>query len=248
MKEFNPSLSIDCVIFGLDLEEQALKILVYERDIFHADNVEKKNLKLPGSLLEKGVNLDESAHQTLFELTGLKNIYLKQFHAFGDIDRINSGAEQAWIEKHYQTKIGRIVTVAYYALIRIDRLSPDQSKIKDKLRWIDINNAHNLAFDHSMILKTAREVLCNDLRFQNVSIFELLPKKFSLSQLQMLYEIILGVKLDKRNFRKKVSKADYVVPLGEKQIGVSHKPAALYAFNKKKFDERDTTHHYYFTS
>ena len=221
MREFNPSLSVDCVIFGLDIEEQALKILVYEREIFPDDKVEKKNLKLPGSLLEKDENLDESAYRTLNELTGLKNIYLKQFQAFGDIDRINTGAEKGWVERHYHTKVGRIVTVAYYALIRIDRLSPDQSKIKDKLRWIDINNANNLAFDHTNILQVAREVLCKDLRFQNVSIFELLPKKFSLSQLQMLYEIILGINLDKRNFRKKISKAEYIVPLGEKQIGVT---------------------------
>ncbi len=248
MKEFNPSLSVDCVIFGLDIDEQALKILVYERAIFDNDQVEKKNIKLPGSLLGKDENLDESAYRTLNELTGLKNIYLKQFQVFGDVDRISSGAEKGWIEKHYQTKVDRVVTVAYYALIRIDRLSPDQSKIKDKLRWIDIENANNMAFDHSNILKVAREALCKDLRFQNVLIFELLPTKFSLSQLQMLYEVILGVKLDKRNFRKKISKANYVVPLGEKQTGVAHKPAMLYSFDKKKFDERDIMNQYYFTS
>ena len=237
MHELNPSLSVDCVIFGLDTNEQALKILVYERDIFPGENSGNKNLKFPGSLITEDEDLDESAYRTLKELTGMQNICLKQFQAFGDPARIKYDEEREWSERHYGIKINRVVTIAYYALIRIDKQNPDQEQIKDKLRWINVDNADGLAFDHSFILAKAREALQQDLIFQNVIAFELLPEKFTLNQLQSMYELILGSPLDKRNFRKKIGKAEYIVPLGEKQKGVAHKPAMLYRFHKKKFEK-----------
>lgn len=241
MSEFNPSLSVDCVIFGLDFCEQALKILVYERDIFHDADSGNKNLKFPGSLVEADENLDDSAYKVLKDLTGLQNVCLKQFHAFGDPDRIKHGEEKEWVETHYGVKINRIVTVAYYALIRIDEQNPNQSQIKDKLRWINVDSAGKLAFDHSHILAHAREALQMDLILQNVMAFELLPEKFTFMQLQSMYELILGTNLDKRNFRKKIGKAEYIVSLGEKQNGVAHKPAMLYSFDRKKFEKSRET-------
>lgn len=237
MTTLNPSLSVDCVIFGLDTKEQVLKILVYERDIFPGENSGNKNLKFPGSLVAEEEDLDESAYHVLKELTGLQNVCLKQFQAFGDPARIKYDEERAWTERHYGIRINRVVTIAYYALIRIDVKSPEQSKIKDKLKWINVNNAENLAFDHSHILKHALTTLRQDLIFQNVCAFELLPKKFTLNQLQSMYEVILGNLLDKRNFRKKIAKADYIIPLGEKQKGVAHKPAQLYKFDKSSFEK-----------
>jgi len=237
MHELNPSLSVDCVVFGLDTNEQTLKILVYERDIFPDNQSGNKNLKFPGNLVTEDENLDESAYRTLNELTGMKNICLKQFQAFGDPARIKHHEEREWSEMHYGIKINRVVTIAYYALIRIDKQNPDQIKIKDKMRWININKAKNLAFDHSFILAHALAALRQDLIFQNVMGYELLPKKFTLNQLQSMFEIILGTSLDKRNFRKKIGKAIYIIPLGEKQKGVAHKPAMLYRFEKKKFEK-----------
>ena len=236
MHELNPSLSVDCVIFGLDTKEQTLKILVYERDIFPGGNSGNKNLKFPGNLITENENLDESAYRVLKELTGLKNICLKQFQAFGDPARIKYDEEREWSERHYGVKINRVVTIAYYALIQIDKQNPDQKLIKDKLRWINVDNAENLAFDHSFILTKARAALQQDLIFQNVMGYELLPEKFTLNQLQSMFGAILGSQLDKRNFRKKIAKANYIVPLGEKQKGVAHKPAMLYRFDKKKFE------------
>jgi hypothetical protein len=236
MHELNPSLSVDCVIFGLDTREQALKILVYERDIFPGENSGNKNLKFPGSLVTEDEDLDELAYRVLKELTGLQNICLKQFQAFGNPSRIKFGEEREWSERHYGVKINRVVTIAYYALIRIDKQNPDQKLIKDKLRWINVDNANNLAFDHSFILTKARAALQQDMIFQNVIGYELLPEKFTLNQLQSMFELILGNRLDKRNFRKKIAKAEYIVPLGEKQKGVAHKPAMLYRFDKKKFE------------
>ncbi len=237
MHELNPSLSVDCVVFGLDTDEQVLKILVYERDIFPGDKSGNKNLKFPGNLVTEDEDLDESAYRTLNELTGMQNICLKQFHAFGNPARIKYDEEREWSERHYGIKINRVVTIAYYALIRIDKQNPDQKKIKDKLRWINVDNADNLAFDHSFILTKARTALQQDLIFQNVLGYELLPKKFTLNQLQYMFELILGTPMDKRNFRKKMAKADYIVPLGEKQKGVAHKPAMLYRFDKMKFEK-----------
>ena len=237
MHKLNPSLSVDCVIFGLDANEQSLKILVYERNIFPGENSSNKNLKFPGNLVAEDENLDESAYRTLKELTGMQNVCLKQFHAFGNPNRIKYDEEREWSERHYGVKIDRVITIAYYALIRIDRQNPDQKLIKDKLRWINVDKANNLAFDHSTILAKAREALQQDLKLQNVIGFELLPEKFTLNQLQTMYELIFGSLLDKRNFRKKIGKVDFIVQLGEKQKGVPHKPAMLYRFDKKKFEK-----------
>jgi len=237
MSILNPSLSVDCVIFGLDTNEQALKILVYKRDIFPDQNSGNKNLKFPGSLVTEDEDLDSSAHRILRELTGMKNVCMKQFQAFGDPTRIKYDEEREWSEKHYGVKINRVVTIAYYALIRIDEHNPDQKLIKDSLRWIDVNKAQNLAFDHSHILMKAREALQQDLVFLNMEGFGLLPEKFTLNQLQSMYEVILGRSLDKRNFRKKISKANYIVPLNEKQTGVRHKPAMLHRYDKSLFDK-----------
>ncbi len=241
MSEFNPSLSVDCVIFGLDISEQALKILVYEREIFPETNSGNKNLKFPGSLLADNQTLDDSAYQVLKDLTGLQDVCLKQFRSFGNPDRIKYKEEREWIERHYGVKVSRVVTVAYYALIRIDSQNPNQSQIKDNLRWINVKNAGNLAFDHSNILTYAREALQKDLILQDVVAFRLLPEKFTLNQLQAMYELILDTNLDKRNFRKKIAKADYIYAIGEKQKGVAHKPAMLYSFDRQKFEKSKET-------
>ncbi len=230
-----PYLSVDCVVFGFEPQSRELKILVYEREIFDkkTGNV---NLKFPGSIVPMEDDLDDAAQKILYELTGLKNVCLKQFHAFGDPDRIKFDEEKKWAEKHYGVKINRVVTIAYYALIRIDKHNPEQQKIKDKLRWIEPAAAENMAFDHSLILQYALTALRRDALLKDVTIFELLPDKFTLAQLQALYEAVMGRKMDKRNFRKKISKARYIKRLNEKQKGVAHKPALFFRFDKNEFE------------
>lgn len=236
MSSFIPNLSVDCVVFGFDAEGKQLKILVYERDIF--DNKSgNMNLKFPGSMVPMDEDPDDSAHKVLFELTGLKKVCLKQFYAFGNPNRIKFDEEKKWVEKHYGVKIDRVVTIAYYALIRIDKSNPEQKKIVDKLKWITLDNTENLAFDHSLILQKALSVLRRDILLREVNGFELLPKKFTLPQLQSMYEVIIGKKLDKRNFRKKITKASYIKSLDEKQKGVAHKPANLYCFDTEEFEK-----------
>ncbi len=236
MASIIPYLSIDCVVFGFDSEEQQLNILVYEREIFNSDSG-NVNMKFPGSLLPHDEHINDSANRILFELTGLKDVCLKQFHTFGNPNRIKFDEERNWAEKHYGVKIDRVITIAYYALIRIDRQHPEQKRIVDKLNWIPISNAENLAFDHSTILIYALAALRKDLILREIDGFELLPKKFTLAQLQSLYEAIMGIKMDKRNFRRKITKAKYIKALGEKQKGVAHKPALLFSIEKNEFEK-----------
>lgn len=234
MSFFIPYLSVDCVVFGFDSITQELNILVYERDIFD-DQKGNMNLKFPGNMLPNDEDLDDSAHKMLFDLTGLKDVCLKQFYTFGHPNRFKFDEEKAWAEKHYDIQIERVITVAYYALIRINKKHPEQERIKDELKWIPIDKAENLAFDHSDILQKAISELRKDVLLKEVNGFELLPKKFTLAQLQSLYEAIMNKKLDKRNFRRKIAKAKYIQALDEKQKGVAHKPALLYQFYKPEF-------------
>ncbi len=236
---FIPNLSVDCVILGFDAQEQQLKTLVYNEEIFQ--NAGNKNWKFPGSLIPHGEDLDHSAQKILKELTGLNHVCLKQFHAFGNPHRIKSKEEKNWAKKHYGIKINRVVTIAYYALIRIDESNPEQKNIKDNLKWISVHQSDNLAFDHSEILRYALSVLRKDVLLQEVNMFELLPQKFTITQLQSLYEAIMDQELDKRNFRRKISKAKYIQASNEKQKGVAHKPALLFSIDKKEFEKSKTS-------
>ena len=237
MSLFIPNLSVDCVILGFDAKEQQLKSLVYQEEIF--DKAKNKNWKFPGSLVPQGEDLDDSAQRILKELTGLSQVCLKQFHAFGNPKRIKTKEEKQWVEKHYGMKTNRVVTIAYYALIRIDENNPDQKNIKGKIKWMDIHESDNLAFDHHEILKQALSVLRKDVLLQDVNMFELLPQKFTITQLQSLYEVIMDQPLDKRNFRRKIAKAKYIKALNEKQKGVAHKPALLFSIDKEEYQNSE---------
>ena len=129
-----------------------------------------------------------------------------------------------------------VVTIAYYSLINIDQDNSASFTLQSNARWYPVSEVKELAFDHLAIVQQALHVLRTDLRVQPIA-FELLPPKFTLRQLQQLYEVILGSSLDKRNFRKKVSNMPYVVPINEKQVDVSHKPARYYSFNRKKYQK-----------
>ena len=215
MPKFDSVFSIDCVIFGLD--EGELKILLIERN----EEPLKDWWALPGYLVERDESLDYAAERILYELTGLRDIYMDQFYTFGDVNR------------HPQ---GRVVTVAYYAMIRLNG-SKDLKPVTNYARkavWIPVNDLPNLAFDHGKIFGKGFEKIRNKISYQPIA-FELLPEKFTLTQLQHLYEIILNKKLDKRNFRKKMLNYGILKGLDEKQKGVSYRAAKLYKFDKRKY-------------
>jgi len=215
LPKFESALSIDCVIFGFEAGE--LKILLIER------NAEpfKDWWALPGYLVQQDESIDEAAERILHELTGLRDLHMEQFHTFGDVDR------------HPQ---GRVITVAYYALIRINgqkELRPLTDYAR-KAFWHSVSDLPKLGFDHSTIFNTGFNKIRRRLGYQPIA-FELLPEKFTLTQLQQLYEAILNKKLDKRNFRKKMLSYGFLKELDEKQKNVSYRAAKLYKFDRRKY-------------
>lgn len=209
--------SIDCVIFGYDQGD--LKILLIERN----QEPFKDWFALPGYFVEPQESIEHAAERILNNFTGLTNIYLEQFYTFGAVDR------------HPQ---GRLITVAYYALIKLHKalaLQPHTNYVKQAL-WYSVKDLPNLAFDHKQIVETSIQKIRKDLADSPIA-FELLPDKFTLTQLQGVYEAILNKKLDKRNFRKKIINSGILKELNEKQQGVAYRAATLYRLDKRKYRE-----------
>jgi hypothetical protein len=239
-RELNPYISVDCVIFGYDLE--ALKVLLVEREYLPKHSSESKiDMKLPGSLVFNDEDLEDAANRILKELTGLDKIYLEQLYTFGSPDRTRNKIDVEWLSSTTLLNISRIVTVAYYSLIKINKTTKI-SKNFPKAKWVNVKDIKNLAFDHLQILNRGLDTLRNKISNEPIG-FELLPEKFTIRQLQNLHEIIIDQKLDNRNFRKKLVNKDYIIPLKEKQTKVPHKPARLFKFdqdiyfkNKKEFN------------
>jgi len=215
LPKFESVFSIDCVIFGFEAGE--LKILLIERN----EDPYKGALALPGYIVEQEEGLDDAAERILYELTGLRDLHMQQFHTFGEVNR------------HPQ---GRVITVAYYALIRLTGQKEVRpiTQVARKAFWHPVNELPKLAFDHSEIFTTGFNKIRRRLNYQPIA-FELLPEKFTLTQLQSLYEAVLSKKLDKRNFRKKMLSYGFLKELDEKQKGVSYRAAKLYKFDRRKY-------------
>ena len=226
----NPHVSVDCVVFGFDGEK--LKAILIERSI-HEKNELYNDKKLPGSIILNEENLDDAATRVLTELTGLKNIYLSQFKCFGDPNRTSNARDVLWLEETTKLKIGRIITVAYVALIKIDRKIVFNTE-DTTANWFDITEISKmqLAFDHNRIITDGLQHIRHQLTVEPNLLFELLPKKFTISQLRMLYDVINQCKSDVRNFQKKVAQMDYLIALDEVEEGVPHRAARLYKYKK----------------
>jgi 8-oxo-dGTP diphosphatase len=238
-----PNLSVDCVIFGFDSKH--LNVLLVERTLTDKKNnsVLFSDFTLTGNHVQEGEDPDDAAVRILNDLTGLHDIFLEQFHTFGSTGRLLKEKDQLWIHSLGLNIPDHVITVGYYSLIDCTsvELSDHQSR---NVKWFPVHNLPELAFDHFEILQKALEHLQLKLRQEPIG-FELLSEKFTLTQLQRLYEAILDTKLDPRNFRKKISQMKYVIPLDEKQIAVRHKPAQLYIFSRDVY-ERTRKEHYGF--
>lgn len=210
-----PALTTDCIIFGFDNYD--LKILLIER----AHEPYKNKWALPGGFVNMDEKTEDGALRELYEETGLKNVFIEQLYTFSDVDR---------------DPRGRVVSVAYFALIKLEDYSIHAGDDASQAEWFSVNDLPELAFDHDMIIEVAKERLSGKIRYQPIG-FELLPPMFTLTQLQNLYEVILQRELDKRNFRKKILKMDLLIPLEEKQKNVRHKAARYYKFDKEKYEE-----------
>ncbi|SEL08561.1 NUDIX hydrolase [Parapedobacter koreensis] len=206
----------DCVIFGF--REGELKVLLIERNEYPF----KGWWALPGFFVEHNETIDDAVKRILYEHTGLRGIFMEQLYTFGDLKR------------HPQ---GRIITVAYYALLRLDDLKSQPEPVTDYARqavWHPLNNLPDLAFDHRHIIDKSILKVRRKISYSPIA-FELLPEKFTLTQLQQLYEAIWGRKLDKRNFRKKMLNYNILKELPEFQRGVSYRAARLYKLDKRKY-------------
>ncbi len=235
--ELNPNLSTDCVIFGFDFEK--LNVLLIDRGIGSESN-NANRLALPGNLIYDNENLDMAASRVLNELTELKDIYLEQVGAFGDPDRISKESDQEWLKSIRAKPEARVITVAYYSLVKMDDYAPHASSFAKSADWYAVNDIHELAFDHFEILQAALKKLKEKIRIQPLG-FNLLPEKFTLGQLHKLYEAILEKSLDKRNFRRKILKLDILTNLDEKQVGVPHKPSQFFMFNEVNYKKLSET-------
>ncbi len=208
-----PALTVDCVVFGLDDED--LKVLLIER----RSEPFAGCWALPGGFVEVTETLDAAARRELAEETGLTDVYLEQLYTFGAIER---------------DPRERVVSVAYYALVNIRDHTVSAATDARKAQWFRVLNPPPLAFDHTDILALAHRRLQGKVRYQPIG-FELLPEKFTLSQLQHLYETILQRPLDKRNFRRRVQAMGVLTDTGQTQRDVAHRAARLYRFNESAY-------------
>jgi len=209
-----PALTVDIVVFALDQDD--LQVMLIQRDL----EPHVGQWALPGGFVRVDETLDDAATRELREETGLSDIFLEQLYTFGELNR---------------DPRERVVTVAYYALVNLAGHAVQASSDARNAAWFPVNELPKLAFDHQKILDVALQRLRGKVRYQPIG-FELLPEKFTLRQLQHLYEIILDRPLDKRNFRKKLHSMEILKATSEIEKDVAHRAAQLYRFNKKAYD------------
>lgn len=225
-------ISVDCVVVGFDGKH--LKVLLIRRD--GEENGEAyHDMKLPGSLIYQDEDLDEAARRVLFELTGLKNVDLMQFKAFGSKGRTKNPKDVHWLERAQSAKVERIVTVAYWAAVKISR-SLELDVAGFQAEWVALEDIPPLAFDHNQIIQEAVKYICHYVEVDLMTLFNLLPRKFTAAQLRVLYNLLRGKNIDARNFHKKMSQMEYVIPLEEKEQKVSHRAARLYRFDRTLYN------------
>lgn len=212
---FKSAFSVDCVVFGFD--NYQLRVLLIERGA----EPYLGHFALPGDLVYPDENLDVAAERILRDLTNLSDVYLEQVSTYGRVDR---------------HPFGRVITIAYYSLINIESFNIGASSWAKQADWYDVKSLPPLAFDHDEILRGSLDRLQERVRRRPIG-FELLPEKFTLRELQALYETLLETELDTRNFRKKVLGMGLLRSLEERQQGVAHRPAKLYSFDNEAYKE-----------
>lgn len=218
-----PAVTVDCVVFGVDFGsdggpsgQPTLKVLLVQRKLppFQGE------WALPGGFVQLDESLEAAARRELCEEAGIDNIFLEQLYTFGEPDR---------------DPRDRTVSVAYYALINTHSYRLQAATDASDASWFNIETLPTLAFDHGRIVSVAIARLRAKIRYEPIG-FELLPRKFTLTQLQQLYTTILNRPLDKRNFRKKLLKMGILITLSEKETNVAHRAAQLYQFDAQQYE------------
>ena len=207
------ALTVDCVVFGMDDED--LKVMLIQRGLPPFEG----EWALPGGFVRVEETVDEAARRELEEETGLNDVFLEQLYTFGAVER---------------DPRERVVSVAYFALVNLVDHRVQAATDARQAAWFPVHDVPSLACDHDDILDVALGRLRGKLSYQPIG-FELLPKRFALSRLQHLYEVVLERELDKRNFRKKVLATGLLVETNEVQQDVAHRAARLYRFDERKY-------------
>ena len=215
-----PAVTVDCVVFGLD-ETAFLQVLLIQR----RSPPFAGQWALPGGFVRSEEALEQAALRELQEETNVTDLFLEQLKAYG--------------HPHRDPR-GHTVTVAFYALVNLWNYEIKAATDAKQARWWPMERMPDMAFDHKMIVQDALSTLRNSIRHRPIG-FELLPTKFTLTQLQRLYEIVLNQPFDKRNFRKKLLKLDILIDLNEKETNVAHRAAQLYQFDQTKYKELQKT-------
>ncbi len=207
-------VSVDCIIFGFD--EGKLKVLIGRRQM----DPGRGEWSLYGGFVAADENIDEAASRTLSELTGLRNLYMRQVGAFGSVDR-DPGE--------------RVISIAYYALINVKDYD-ERVRMEHSVEWMDVNGLPKLYSDHNEMIRKALKLMRQKLRTEPIG-FRLLPSLFTLTQLQRLYEAVNGEELDKRNFRKRIKEMDFIEKTELIDKTGSKRGAYLFRFNRKAYNE-----------
>ena len=209
-------LAVDCIIFGYDITEKELKLLLIKRSFEPA----KGQWSLSGGFIQEGEGLDDAANRVLCSLTGFSDLYMEQLYTYGEVERDPGD---------------RVISTAYFSLIGIHEID---NEIREKYgaHWRSISNLPDLIFDHRRMVDRALKELVEKVKVHPVG-FELLPEKFTLVQLQNLYEAIYLKSIDKRNFRKKILSMNLLEKQDDKERETSKKGAWYYRFNKEKYEE-----------
>jgi len=238
VENIHPGFSIDCVIFSY--HKKKLRILLNKFDV-------SKYWQLPGGFMFKHENSDEAATRILSERTGLKGIYLKQFYLFSDPDRTKIAQNLEYITKNADKEkntegseewfLQRFISLGYYAFVRYEDVNLSSTK-EDTAKWFDLNNLPALYSDHENIIKTSLEMIRSLISILPIG-NELLPEKFTMSDLRRIYEIFLDKTLDRRNFQRKILSTGILIQLGETANSSPYNPPILYSFNEKKKDVID---------
>jgi len=234
-KDYLPHVSIDCAIFGY--HEQQLKVLLINPSVL-------EGWCLPGGYIKRTETLTQAAGRILSEKTGLNDVFLQQFYTFGDPGRAKASSfDIEKFERKFEVTIANdnwlldhTISVGYYAIVEYSLVSPQPEPFTENWQWCDIAEIPTLLFDHNEMTRSALKMLQLQIYHQPIG-YNLLPAKFTLPEIQVLYETILGKKLDRRNFPKRLLSLGIIKNLGEQRNIGPHRAPYLYEFDKEKYDE-----------
>ncbi len=230
-EKYLSNVSIDCVVFGF--HDNQLKVLLLK---FNESNF----WGLPGGFIGKNETVEESANRVLRERTGIKEIFLQQFGVFSDPARSNPFFTKEVLDRvgidfpKDEWIIQRFISIGFLALVEFSQVIPQTDLLADECYWVNLDEVENLMMDHALILQKALEALRLQLSYQPIG-YNLLPEKFTMPELQRMYETILGETLDRRNFQRKMLAYDILIRLNERREGVAHKAPVLYKFDLEKY-------------